>query len=166
MNLSALLYLVVVASANVKHDYYQILIIPGIALSLAIGSVVLWNKSKIITLLAVSVMFLVSWDRIKPFYAINHPEIIEVGKVVDETLPKDASIIAPYNGDTAFLYQTNRKGWPAIDNSIDNLVERGADYYVSVDLHSSDSLNFEKRFVTVSKTDKYIILDLHKNIDL
>lgn len=164
LNLSALIYLVVVATANVRHDYYQILIIPAIALSLAIGSVVLWKRSKILLILSTLVMFLVSWDRIKPFYAINHPELMEVGQIVDQTLPKDALIVAPYNGDTAFLYQTNRWGWPAIDDSIDNIIERGADYYVSVDPTSTDSINFEKRFQTITKTDKYIILDLHKEI--
>lgn len=162
--LSNLVYLIVVATANVRHDYYQILIIPSIALTLAIGTVYLWKKNKIILVLSLITMFLVSWDKIKPFYQINHPELMVVGKIVDETLPEDAKIVIPYNGDTAFLYQTNRKGWPAVDNSIDNIIERGADYYVSIDLGSPDSINFEKRFKTVAKTDQYIILDLHSEI--
>ena len=161
LSLSMLVYLVAVATANVRHDYYQIIIIPSIALTLALGSTYLWRKSKILLVLSIVTMFLISWDRIKPFYQVNHPELIEVGKIVDETLPKDAQIVIPYNGDTAFLYQTNRKGWPAVDDSIDNIIERGADYYVSIDLGSSDTVNFSKRFKTVSKTDKYIILDLH-----
>ena len=152
------------ARGNVQHDYYQILIIPAVALSLALGTTYLWKKSKVILILSLITMFLISFDRIKPFYQVNHYEIVTVGKIVDETLPKDAKIVAPYNGDTAFLYQTNRKGWPAVDNSIDNLIERGADYYVSLDKGSSDSVNFSKRFATVSVTDQYIILDLHNEI--
>ena len=109
-------------------------------------------------------MFLISWDKIKPFYQINHYELITVGKIVDELLPKDAKIVIPYNGDTAFLYQTNRKGWPAVDDSIDNIIKRGADYYVSINLGSTDSVNFSKRFETIAKTDLYLILDLHKEI--
>lgn len=161
-SLSMLAYLVVVATANVRHDYYQIPIIPAISLSLALGVTWLWKRSKILVILSVLVMFLIAWDRVKPFYQINHPEIVEVGKNVDELLPPDAQIVIPYNGDTAFLYQTRRKGWPAIDNSIDNLIERGADYYVSIDLGSTDTVNFSSRFSTVIKSDKYIILDLHK----
>jgi len=160
-----LVYLVIVATANVRHDYYQIPIIPAVSLSLALGSVWLWKRSKILLTLSVLVMFLIAWDRVKPFYQINHPELMEVGKVVDETLPRDAQIVIPYNGDTAFLYQTKRKGWPAIDNSIENLIERGADYYVSIDLGSSDTVNFSKRFEALVRTDKYIILDLHNEID-
>lgn len=158
--LSMLLYLVIVATANVRHDYYQILIIPSVALTLALGASWLWKKSKILLFLSILTMFLISWDRIKPFYQVNHYEIVTIGKIVDETLPKDAKIVIPYNGDTAFLYQTNRKGWPAVDDSIDNIIERGADYYVSMDLGSSDTINFSKRFKTVAKTNQYIILDL------
>ncbi len=160
--LSGLSYLVIVATANVRHDYYQILIIPPIAMTLALGTTYLWRRSKLILVLSLVTMFLLSWDRIKPFYQVNHPELMEIGKIVDETLPKDAQIVIPYNGDTAFLYQTKRKGWPAVDDSIDNIIERGADYYVSIDLGSTDTVNFSKRFETVTKTDKYVILDLHK----
>lgn len=159
---SMLLYVTVVASASIRHDYYQIMTIPAISLMMSLGTVELWKRSKILVILSILVMMLVSWDRVKPFYQINHPEIIEVGKIVDETLPLDALIIAPYIGDTAFLYQTNRWGWPAIDDSIDNIISKGADFYVSVNLLSTDTINFEKRFKTLLKTDKYIILDLHK----
>lgn len=164
-NLSMLTYLVIVATANVRHDYYQIMIIPAISFSLALGSLYLWKKnllSKFILIISVFVMFLVSWDRIKPFYQINHPELMEVGRVIDTTLPKNAKVVAPYNGDTAFLYQMNRKGWPAVDDSIDGLIKRGATHYVSLDLGSPDTLSFSKRFTTLQKTDKYIILDLQK----
>lgn len=161
---SALIYLVVVATANVRHDYYQILIIPPIALTLALGTSWLWKRSKLILIISLITMFLISWDKIKPFYQINHPELMVVGKIVDETIPKTAKIVIPYNGDTAFLYQTKRKGWPAVDDSIDNIIERGADYYVSINLGSTDSVNFSKRFETIAKTDLYLILDLHKEI--
>lgn len=164
LSLSMLAYLVIVATANVRHDYYQILIIPSICLTLALGSTWLWRRSKILLVVSLLTMFIVGWDRIKPFYQVNHHEIVTVGKVVDELIPKDSKIVIPYNGDTAFLYQTKRKGWPAVDDSIDNIIERGADYYVSIDLGSLDSINFSKRFKTIAKTNQYIILDLHKEI--
>lgn len=159
-----LTYLVVVATANVRHDYYQILIIPAVALCLALGSVWLAKNSKIILAISTIAMFLIGWDRISPNYQINHPELMVVGKIVDERLPKDAEIVAPYDGDTAFLYQTKRRGWPAVDDSIDKIIERGVDYYVSVNPGSTDSVNFAKRFKTFLKGDGYIILDLHQEI--
>ncbi len=166
-----LFYVAAVANANVMHDYYQILSIPAIALAVASGTVFLWegrifNKilTRIIVVVSIGVMLITGWNQIVGNFNINHPEIMEAGEAIDRVTPKDALIVAPYNGDTAFLYQTKRFGWPAIDNSIDNIIEEGADYYVSVDLGSKDTKMIEARFKTVEKTDKYIIIDLNKPI--
>jgi hypothetical protein len=105
-------------------------------------------------------MLITGWNQIVGDYNINHPEIIEAGREVDKITPKNALVVAPYNGDTAFLYQTNRWGWPAIDNSVDNIIKEGAGYYVSVDLGSADTKMIESRFTTIEKTDRYIIIDL------
>lgn len=163
----ALVYVVVVADANVMHDYYQILTIPAISLALASGSVYLWQQSafnKVLTRLflifSIGVMLITGWYQIKGNYVVNHWEIIEAGNAIDKLIPKDAVVVAPYMGDTAFLYQTKRSGWPAVDNSIDNIIKQGASYYVSVDLNSQDTKDFAKRFKTLVKTDKYIILKL------
>ena len=165
------LFVIVVATANVRHDYYQILTIPAISLVLASGASFLWNNilfnrifSRILVIFSIAMMLMVGWLGIKDDYQVNHPEILEAGKAIDQMAPKDALIIAPYNGDTAFLYQTKRSGWPAIDDSIDNLIKEGADYYVTVDQGSSDTKMIESRFKTIKKTDRYLIIDLHKPI--
>ena len=167
----ALFYVIAVANANVMHDYYQILIIPAISLALASGCLYLWNTNifnkiaaRIILVTSLGVMLITGWNQISGNYAINHPEIIEAGNAIDKITPKDALVVAPYNGDTAFLYQTKRWGWPAIDDSIDNIIEKGAGYYVSTDLGSADTKMIEGRFKTVEKTSKYIIMDLHSPI--
>lgn len=168
--LSVLSYTFAIATANVRHDYYQILLIPAIALVLAQGALALWRGeirvdktlARIVLLFSLFIALIVGWDQVKEDYKINHPEIIEAGKVADAVLPKDALVIAPYNGDTAFLYQIKRPGWPVVEDSIDNLIKKGADYYISVDLGSADTKNFRKRFATVTETNQYIILDLHK----
>jgi hypothetical protein len=111
-------------------------------------------------------MLITGWNQISGDYQVNHPEIIEAGEAVDKITPKNALVVAPYNGDTSFLYQTNRWGWPAIDNSIDKIIKEGASYYVSVDLGSSDTKMVESRFTTVEKTDKYIIINLTKPLPI
>ena len=165
----ALVYLAVVADANTMHDYYQILIIPAVALAVAAGSVYLWNGgifnkflTRSVLVISIGVMMITGWNQIVGDYNINHPEIVEAGKEVDRITPKNALVVAPYDGDTAFLYQTDRWGWPAIDNSIDNIIKEGASYYVSVDLNSADTKMIESRFKTVEKTDKYIIINLRE----
>ncbi|KKR74390.1 MAG: Dolichyl-phosphate-mannose-protein mannosyltransferase [Candidatus Woesebacteria bacterium GW2011_GWA2_40_7] len=165
------MYVVAVASANVMHDYYQIPSIPVIALTLAAGSIYLWRQQtfnkwlvRIILVSSVWVMLITGWNQIAGNYNINHPEILAAGAEVDKITPKDAIVIAPYNGDTAFLYATKRSGWPAIDDSIDRVIEKGADYYVSVDLESADTKMMVSRFKTIEKTNKYIIIDLHQTV--
>lgn len=169
--LGMLLYVVTFATASVRHDYYQIFVIPAVSLTLALGALNMWNSrsfskevSRILLVFSLVVMFFTSFLQIKEFYKVNRPEIMEAGSAVDRLTPKDAWVIAPYNGDTAFLYQTKRWGWPAIDDSIDKIIERGADYYVSVSLTDLDTKMFKERFSIVEETPSYILLDLHKKL--
>jgi hypothetical protein len=165
----ALFYVIVVADANVMHDYYQILVIPAIALALASGTIYLWTQTnfnkllaRIVLVISIGVMLITGWNQIVGDYQINHPEIIEAGQEVDKITPKNALVIAPYDGDTSFLYQTKRWGWPVIDDSIDNMIKQGADFYVSVDLGSADTKMIASKFTTIEKTSDYIIIDLRK----
>ncbi len=169
--LGIVLYMTVVATANVRHDYYQTLIIPAISLMLAQGTLYMWksrkfNKKTIRPLLIFSllIMLIVGVSRVKEFYKINHPEIIKAGQAVDKITPKDALVIAPYYGDTAFLYQTKRWGWPFMDRVVETLIDRGADYFVSVNLDDTRTQDLEGRFKTIEKTGEYVILNLHEPI--
>ncbi|MFC1624900.1 glycosyltransferase family 39 protein [Patescibacteria group bacterium] len=168
---SMLFYALVVATASVRHDYYQIFLIPSIALLLAQGTIFLWenkifNKviSRTLLVFSIFIMFLVSLFQVKEFYKINHPELMEAGDAVKRLTPEDALVIAPYNGDTAFIYQTGRWGWPAIDSSIDKIIGRGGDYYVSVNFNDKDTIEAIDRFETIEQTPTYVIVDLHKPI--
>jgi hypothetical protein len=170
--LGSLLYVATFATANVKHDYYQTFVIPAVVLMLANGVAGVWNSkhfnlfiSRSLLVFSVFIMLSSSYSEVKEFYKVNHPEIVEAGLAADALLPKDATIIAPYNGDTAFLYQTNRSGWPVVDRPIDELIAKGVQYFVSVDLNHYQTVEFEKRFVTLAKTGSYIILDLTKEME-
>ena len=109
----ALLYIVVFATGNIQHDYYQIPIMPVIAIMLAIGiSKAQSLAKKFVMLICVLFMLAFSWYQIRGNYQINHYSIVNAGKAVNRVTPKDAIILAPYNGDSALLYQTNRRGFP------------------------------------------------------
>ncbi len=168
--LGMFLYVTIFATANVRHDYYQTMVIPAICLVLAQGTLYMWQTkefkvklSRSLLLFSLLLMFSTGAYQVKEFYKINHPEIISTGQVVDKITPKDALIIAPYNGDTAFLYHTKRRGWPVVDTDFDTLIDRGADYYVSVTQNDSDTLMLMERFKIVERTADYIILDLHQS---
>jgi hypothetical protein len=169
--LGMFLYTLIFATANVRHDYYQSMIIPAVSLALAQGAIYMWKSkdfkqafSRPLLIFSIIMMLGATAYRVKEFYKINHPEIMAAGQAIDGIAPKDALVIAPYNGDTAFLYQTKRKGWPVIDTSLETLIKRGADYYVSVSLHDTDTLMVEESYEVIEKTDDYVIIDLNKPI--
>jgi hypothetical protein len=171
--LGSLLYLTVVATASVRHDYYQVLVIPSICLLLAQGIEAFWNlKNNFIDnllvrpliLFSVFVMFVVGGIQVKEYYKINHPEIIKAGQAIDKIASKDALVVAPYNGDTAFLYQTKRAGWPVMEESFDEVIEKGADYFVTVNFGDPDTAYVMKNFKVLEKTNEYMIADLQQRI--
>lgn len=163
-----LFYFSVVASGNVHHDYYQILVIPTICIFLAKGANLLlfssfFNKTLSWMMLLVSCFFMLafSWYGVRGFFNINHPEIVKAGMMADLLIPKSAKVIAPYNGDTAFLYQINRPGWPIINDEIsaDYLISRGATHYVSVNFDPQTQRLMEA-YKILKQTDNFVILDL------
>lgn len=167
----SLLYMLILAGGNVQHDYYQILILPTLVVFVAKGLSVLvsgeFSKPASIglTIIVCAFMWAFSWYTIRTYYWINHPEIIEVGKEVDRLLPKDAKIIAPYNGDTTFLYQTKRNGWP-IGFSIKDKIILGAQYYVSLGPLESDweTKELAKEYSVYYSDSKFTILNLMQKI--
>ncbi len=171
------IYMIIFATGNVRHDYYQIMLLPFVCLVVGRGIVLLLQQqSKIqnskfkslgnLYLAALALLIFVSlyfsWQYVKGYYSINHWEIIEAGKRADSLLPAEAKVIAPYNGDTAFLFQTNRTGWP-IGFDIDTKINNGAQYYVSVN-YDDEARRLETIYETVEKTDNYIILNLTKKL--
>lgn len=165
--LGTILYTMVIATASVRHDYYQIFLIPAISLLLAEGTLFLWENTvynriicRSLAIFSVVMMLGMGTYQIKEYYKINHPEIIEAGKTLDKIAPKDALVLAPYNGDTAFLYQTGRRGWPGDDTTVNDIIQEGASYYVSVNFADKDTIDVMKRFTTLVRTDTYVIVNL------
>lgn len=160
-------YLSIFAGGNIQHDYYQFFLMPFIALAIGRGISFLWElpqnylgrKTIIFMIGGITVYSLfVSWYNIRGYYQINNWPIVEAGQKADQVLPKDAKVIAPYNGDTAFLFQTNRTGWP-IGYYIDQKIKEDATAYVTV-VYDDEAHTLEKQYPTLAKTDNYLIIDL------
>jgi hypothetical protein len=164
-----LLYFIIIARGNVQHDYYQILALPVLALFVGMGVHVfirppgginrLFSSSMAIVIGLFSMAF--SWYEIRGFYWINHPEIVEAGRAVDELVPQNAKVIAPYNGDTTFLYQTGRQGWP-IGFEIEKKIAQGATHYVTVDPtdENGEMKDLASRYTVLIRNEKFAIIDL------
>ena len=167
--LAAIVYVCVFASGNVRHDYYQVPIIPIASVFMAIGAKTLLdppnnfiNKyaGRLLLIFLIVLMYAFGYFEIKGYYWINKPQIIEAGRAVDKLLPKDATVIAPYNGDTAFLYQTNRHGYPITDRPLEKFIEQGTKYLVSVDVNDAGIQNLAKNCKVVDQTKDYVIVEM------
>ena len=164
---ASLIYMTVIARGNVQHDYYQILIIPSICIAMGIGGSFLTkpiqevNKYVYYSVFLVCTIFSImfSWYYVRDFFNINNPSIIVAGKAVDRLTPKDAKIVANYNGDTSFLYQTKRKGWASFQNGLASLIKKGASYLVLVNPTDID-LGIGTEYKIVEATDQYVIFNL------
>ena len=166
--LSVMLYMTIFAMGNVTHDYYQLPLMPVGSILVAFGFWAIVNSSKkllprLINLLFALALVILSlafgWYEVRGYFNINHSEIIAAGQAVDRLLPKDALVIAPYNRDVAFLYQTNRHGWPE-GGQLAAKISQGATHYVSVDLNNPETQTLESSCSVLAKTSTYIIIDL------
>ncbi len=169
--LSAFLFTVIFATGNVRHNYYQTLLVPVASIFFSLGFVTLFRGSNsfipriwtiIVALILFPLSFYFGFKVVKEFYKINNPVIVEAGKKADQILPKAAIVLAPYNGDSAFLYQTNRSGFAAEALPLVELVsDYGVGYYISTT--RDDKTNWVLRhFQILEDNPRFIIADLTK----
>lgn len=160
---SSLLYICIIATGNVQHDYYQILIMPSVAIFMGLGAVYLWNKGinfRIGLFVVATLSLYFSWNLVKDYFNINNRALVVAGQKADAILPKNAKVIAPYGGDTTFLYYINRQGWPTFQDSVDNLKKLGATNIVIVNPTDQDREGFGKMYMVLASSSEYLILKL------
>lgn len=171
--IGALAYLSLIARGNVQHDYYQIFLLPVLSVYLGKGFAFLLSNSVFsraisYQLSAISFLFMLSfsWYTVRTYYWINRPEIVEAGRAANQLLPKDAKVIAPYNGDTTFLYQTNRQGWP-VGFDIEKKIALGATHYVTVSPTDNDleTRDLARQYTVLVRNDTFAIIDLTRRSD-
>jgi 4-amino-4-deoxy-L-arabinose transferase-like glycosyltransferase len=170
MVLGAFAYMAIIATGNVQHDYYQIQIIPALAMTVGIGFdyAVSLKKSlaKMIMFTFMSAILALSaslaWYEVRGYFNINVPAIVAAGREIDKITPADAKVIAPYQGDTAFLFQTNRTGWP-IGSNIELDIKAGATYYVTT-TRDKEYEELKAKYTLVEETGEYSIIKLSKPV--
>lgn len=160
---SSLLYIFIIATGNVQHDYYQILVVPTMSLFMALGASYLTKKGYlgwIVGVLAITLSFYFGWSIVKDYFNINNRALIVAGKKADALLPKNAKVIVPYDGDTTPLYYIHRPGWPAFQDSVENLKKLGATHLIFVKPLQRDIDSFGKQYEVVANSPDYLIVKL------
>jgi 4-amino-4-deoxy-L-arabinose transferase-like glycosyltransferase len=164
--LSSLIYVCVVATGSVQHDYYQIPVMPGVAIFCAFGSYYLYQWTvkklpigKMVVIVLIIGGYYFSLMQVRDFFNINNRSMIAAGEAVDRLIPKDAMVIANLEGDSTFLYHTKRKGWASFQNDMPTMIQKGASYLVLLNPTEQDHA-FAKDYKIVSETKEYILFDL------
>lgn len=163
---SSLVYVTVIATGNVQHDYYQILIIPTISIFAGIGAGFLWKllhkntflQYQIIVLAILTV--LIGWIGVKDYFNINDWGMVAAGIEANKVLPKNAKVIAPYDGSTVLLNIMQRPGWPAFEHGFDELISMGANYMVLPNPSKSDVEQYSKKYEVIESAPNYLIVRL------
>lgn len=165
LTLGIILYFIVIARGNIQHDYYQFLTIPFISIIVGCGVYYMFKFlftysliNLFANLLICSFALLFSYFQVKDYYAINNPVIVQAGQKVQELLPSNAYVIAPYNGDTSFLYQTKRFGYPIeLYDKLPNLPNL---YLVSTS-YNDYTAKIKKDGTTIFQNEKFIIIKIN-----
>jgi len=165
-----LVFMTVVAKGNVTHDYYQLPLVPIGCIFMAKGFEFvsmhgrgLWSRliNFSVGIVLVLLMLAFGWYETRGFFNINHPEIVAAGQAVDRLTPADARVIAPYQSDSAFLYQTNRYGWTVGGGLIPEFIKDGATHLVSVNFDETTQ-EWMAKCQVMEKTGNWALVDLRE----
>lgn len=166
MGIGALLYLLTFQGGNVQHDYYQIIILPPLAIFSAIGINFLLQEKKIfqsiflnISLILIVILFSIatSYYRIKNYYSYSS-DLTNIAKIISTVTEPNSYIITDTTGDTTLLYLADRRGYPVIFDDLTKLKKQGMQYMVTMNKDTAETA--KKQFSLIFESDKVYIFKL------
>lgn len=164
-----LAYFSIIARGNVQHDYYQVLIFFSLCFLLASSFSVLTNalplfgtKVLLFVLLLGGIAF--SWYNIKGYYQINNSQMIQVAEQLRTLIPTNSILIAPYNGDTAYLYHAGFDGYPIEIYNFPQILASHPGLPIYLASISKDNYThiMQKQFKTILETKDLVLLDIRQ----
>lgn len=170
IGLAALLYLFTFQGGNVQHDYYQVIILPALAMFVGLGVSFFSHVGKkmvspVLLTGALLAIFAGSWAfsymKVKDYYNISD-SLQSVAQGIKLVTEEGSIIVTDTLGDTTLLYVSDRRGYPAVTQDLHVLHKRGADYFVTdkpdviveVKKVPDFSVVFESNKATIFKLEK------------
>ncbi|MFH0773313.1 MAG: glycosyltransferase family 39 protein [bacterium] len=145
-------YLFVFQGGNVQHEYYQVILFPGIALAVGLGVGLIIESTKTflhpvittpIVILIFSASCLFSWYQVKGYYVIP-PDLLLMAKIIQTFTKPTDKVIADRMGDTTLLYLSDRKGAPLLYREPSEMKKMGYQYILTDKREIIDKLALEK----------------------
>ncbi len=163
---SALLYLLVFQGGNLQHDYYQVLILPALALFVGIGAQTLIHiqkntVSKSIAFLGI--LFILTFSLLMSFYKVrdyyhNDVNTLRAAKIIQTLTDPNDLIVTDTLGDTTLLYLADRKGYPTVTKTLEEIKKDGISYFVTSKKDVIDDV--KKIYPAVFESDTLYIFSL------
>ncbi len=168
--LSSLAYLFTFQGGNVQHEYYQIMILPVVAIFVGLGAHQIVSSAKtmghraiayglIITALVAGVF--ISWDKVRHYY-YSLSDIPKFATIVQSFTTRENRIVVDTAGDTTALYAFDRIGSPGIYADIATMKRDGNYSYLFTYNHeTADSLEKEDPSITrIFQNDRFVLFKL------
>ena len=165
---SAMAFVFTFQGGNVQHIYYQTLILPPLALVAAIGIVALFTEFKnhispLLTttavILSVLLALLISFMQVRPFY--DYPEsLVQIGRIVNTFTDPSDKIVTDTLGDTTLLFLAQRRGAPAVFESLPELKKKGYSYFVTQKPEVIEQIKIEEPFEVIFETEQFALFKL------
>ncbi len=134
--LAGVIVIMLMAVNSRSHDYYSLVLTPGLACFTAVGLTFMWRYRwcRVLALILLIAAPIGAFARIKHRFDSNSP-YDAIRQDVDSAIPKNAQVVVNDNNRGAVrLYQLNREGWYVRDDDdrrkMIDYIQRGADFVV------------------------------------
>jgi uncharacterized protein YxeA len=159
---SVFLYLLVFQMKHTEYEFYQVLILPWLAMFVGVGAVNLFhlkNKQTIIistTLLVISSLYAwyISFDQAQ-YYFQTSDEQVQVAKVIQTLTDPKEQVITDTDGNTTLLYLSNRTGASSAYAPPDELKEKGFTYVFTQKADRIETYKEDYQISPIFENDKF-----------
>jgi hypothetical protein len=162
-------YIFTFQGGNVQHEYYQILVLPTIALFTGLGAAQIvkvahdWRYRILaygIIVCAFGASWFISWDKVHHYY-YSLSDIPQFAKIVQTFTKPTDRIVVDTAGDTTALYAFDRKGSPGIYGGVAEMKEKGYGYIFTYNHTTADSLQKEDPTIKrIFENDRFVLFKL------
>lgn len=167
--ISAFLYIFTFQGGNVQHEYYQILILPVLAMFIGLGVDLLLLKTnklfinRYVLSIAILIIFLLSvffsFYQVRNYYGYPQ-DLIHISKIIKTLTKPEDRIITDTLGDTTLLYLSERRGSPAPYKEFDDFKKDGYSYFLTMKHEVVEHLKEENKYKLIFETDNFSLFKL------